>query len=26
VLNNIKIRFEGPPNARLLLDDFEVTE
>ena len=26
VLNNIKIMFEGPPNARLLLDDFEVTE
>lgn len=26
VLNNIKILFEGPPDARLLLDDFEITE
>ena len=26
VLNNVKILFEGPPDARLLLDDFEVTE
>jgi hypothetical protein len=26
VLNNIKILFEGPPHARVLLDDFEITE
>ena len=26
VLNNIKILFEGPPDARVLLDDFEITE
>jgi hypothetical protein len=26
VLNNVKILFEGPPDARLLLDDFELTE
>ena len=26
VLNNVKILFEGPPDARLFLDDFEITE
>lgn len=26
VLNNIKILFEGPPDARVLLDDCEITE
>ena len=26
VLNNIKILFEGPPDARLLLDEFEIRE
>jgi hypothetical protein len=26
VLNNLSLHFEGPPEARLLLDDFEVRE
>ena len=26
LLSNVKVMFEGPPNARILIDDFEIAE